>query len=99
MHESLESHCIALYVNAENVTYFDSFRVEHIPKAIRKFLGTKNVSISICRIQEYYFIVYRWFCVGFFDFMLKRKSLLQYANLISPNEYKKNDKIIVNYSQ
>ena len=24
-YESIETHCIALYVNAENVTYFDTF--------------------------------------------------------------------------
>ena len=27
--ESTETHWIGLYVNGENVTYFDSFRVEH----------------------------------------------------------------------
>ena len=35
-----------------------------------------------------------YFCIGFIDFMLKRKSLLEYANLFSPNEYENNDKII-----
>ena len=29
-------HWIALYVNAENVTHFNSFRVEHVPKEILK---------------------------------------------------------------
>ena len=31
-HESIGTHWIALYVNAKNGTYFDSFGVEHIPK-------------------------------------------------------------------
>ena len=31
-YESIGTHWIALYVNAENVTYFDSFKVKHIPK-------------------------------------------------------------------
>ena len=35
-----------------------------------------------------------YFCIGFVDFMLKGKSLLEYTNLFLPNEYKKNDKII-----
>ena len=30
-HESIRTHWIALYVNDNNVTYFDSFGVEHIP--------------------------------------------------------------------
>ena len=31
-YESIETHWIALYVNADNVTKFDSFGFEHIPK-------------------------------------------------------------------
>ena len=38
-----------------------------------------------------------YFCVGFNDFMLKVKSLLDYTNLFSPNDYEKNDKIIIKY--
>ena len=30
--ESIGTHWIALYLNAENLTYFDSFAVEHMPK-------------------------------------------------------------------
>ena len=30
-----------MYVNAENVTYFDSFGVEHIPKEIEHLLELK----------------------------------------------------------
>ena len=40
-----------------------------------------------------------YFCIEFINFMLKGKSLLEYANLFSPNEYKKNDKIILKYLQ
>ena len=35
-YESIGTHWIALYVNAENVTNFDSFWMEHIPKGIKK---------------------------------------------------------------
>ena len=40
-----------------------------------------------------------YFCIGFIDFMLKGKSLLAHTNLFSPNEYKKNEKIILKYFQ
>ena len=33
-----------------------------------------------------------YFCIGFIDFMLKGKSLLDYTNLFYPNDYEKNDK-------
>ena len=53
LYESLGSHWITLYVNAENITYFDSFRVEHIPKEIRRLIGNKNIITNIYRIQAY----------------------------------------------
>ena len=31
-YKSIRTHWLLLYVNADNVTYFDSFGVEHIPK-------------------------------------------------------------------
>ena len=40
--QSIGTHWIALYVNAENVTYFNNFGVEHIPEEIKKFIGNKN---------------------------------------------------------
>ena len=40
----------------------------------------------------------RYFFIGFIDFMLRGKSLLEYTNLFSPNEYKNND-ILLKYFQ
>ena len=40
-----------------------------------------------------------YFCIGFIDFMLKDKSWLDYKNLFSANDYKKNDRIILKYFQ
>ena len=59
----------------------------------------KNIATNICRIQAYDSIMCRYFCIGFIDFMLKGKSLLEYTNLFSPDDYEKNDKIILKYFQ
>ena len=37
----------------------------------------------------------RYFCIGFIDFMLKVKTLLDYINLFSFNDYEQNDKTIL----
>ena len=79
-YESIETYWIVLYINPKNVTYFVSFGVEHIPKDIRKFFGNKNIITNIYRIQAYDSIMCGYFCLGFIDFMLKGKSLLQYTN-------------------
>ena len=41
----------------------------------------------------------RYFCIGFINFMLNGKSLLEYTNIFSPNKYEKNDKLILEYFQ
>ena len=42
---------MALYVNGDNVTHFDNFGVEHIPKDIKKFVENKNITTNVYRIQ------------------------------------------------
>ena len=54
----------------------------------------KNIITNIYRIQANDSIMCGYFCTGFIDFILKGKSLLDYTNLFSPNEYEKNDEII-----
>ena len=56
---------------------------------------------SIYRIQAFALIIFWYFCIciGFIDFMLEAKSLLEYTNLFSPSEYKKNEKMILKYFQ
>ena len=89
------THWIALHGNAGNVTYFDSFGVEHIPKEIGKLIVNEDITTNIYKIQAYNSIMCGYFCIGFIDFVLKVKSLIGKINLFSPNEYKKNYKIIL----
>ena len=70
----------SLYVNGNNVIYFDNFGVEHILKELKKFIRNENIITDIYRIQPYNFIMCRYFCIGFIDFILKGKSLLDYTN-------------------
>ena len=84
-------HWVAAYVKNNDITYFDSFGVEHIPKEIIKLINSpsqnKNIMTNIFRIQTYDSIMCGYFCIGFFDFMFKRKSLTEYTNLFSPNDF------------
>ena len=41
--KSIGTHWISLYVNGNNIVYFDSFQVEHIPKEIEKLMRNKNI--------------------------------------------------------
>ena len=94
-YSDIGTHWVALYV-VNNVTHLDSFGVEHIPKEIKAFINNKNIT-NIFRIQTCDSIMCGYFCIGFIDFMLAGKTLTEYTNLFSPNNFKKNDDIILNY--
>ena len=54
----------------------------------------KEIKASIFRIQAYDSIMCGYFCIEFINYMLKGKTLLDYTNLFSPNDFKKNDQVI-----
>ena len=77
-----------MYVKINDVSYFDSFGVEHIPKEIRTFIRNKNIKANIFRIQAYDSIICGYFCIGFIDFMLAGNILTEFTNLFSPNNFR-----------
>ena len=86
-YSDIGTHWVALYVHNDDVTYFDSFGVEHIPKEIKAFINNKNIITNIFRIQAYDSIMCGYFCIGFIDFMLAGKTLTDFTNLFSPNNF------------
>ena len=90
------THWIALYLKNNDVTYFDSLGVEHLPKEIKAFINNKNIKTNIFKIQTYDSIMWGYFCIGFINFMFKGNSLTEYTNLFSPNAFKKNNDTILN---
>ena len=63
-YSDIGTHWVALYVDGANdVTYFDSFGVEHIPKEIRTFIVNKTIKTNIFRIQAYDSITCGYFCI------------------------------------
>ena len=91
-HEDVGTHWIALYVKNNEITYFDSFSVEHVPKEI--FIGHKNIKTKIFRIQAHYSIMCGYFCIEFIDFMFAGRSLIDFTSLFSPYDFKKDDVIL-----
>ena len=104
-YSDIGTHWIALYLKNNDITYFDSFGVEHVLKEIKAFINrpsssalqNRNIKTNIFRIQAYDSIMCGYFCTGFINFMFKGKSLTEYTNLFSPNDFKKNDNTILNY--
>ena len=70
-YKSIWTHWVALNVNAKNVIYFDSFGIEHIPI----FIGKKNITKNVYRIQAYNLIMCEYFCIVFIDFMCQKVKI------------------------
>ena len=67
---------IALYVKNNEVIYFNSFGVEHVPREIKKIIGHKNKKTNVFRIQADNSIMCGYFYIGF-------------IGLFSPYDFKK----------
>ena len=95
------THWIALFCNKNEIVYFDSFGVEHVPKEIKEFIeefrGNKNIKPNIFRLQVNNSVMCGYFCIGYIDFMLAGKKLTDYTRLFSPHDFKKDDDIILSY--
>ena len=91
------THWIDLHAKNNEVIYFDSFGVEHVPKEIKRFIGHKDIKTNIFRIEAYKSIMCGYFCIGFIDFMFANKPLIDFTSLFSPYDFEKNDKIILKY--
>ena len=95
-YSDIRTHWIALYALNNNVTYFDSFGVKYIPKEIKKSIDKSTVITNIFRIQAYDSVMYGYFCIRFINSILAGKTLTDFINLLSPNNFKNNDDIILN---
>ena len=99
------THSMALFCNRNEIVYFDSFDVEHIPKEIKEFIDrplssasqNKNIKANIFRLQANHSVMCGYFYIGFIDFMLAGKKLSDYTTLFSPRDFKKNADIILPY--
>ena len=84
-YSDIGTYSVALYAQNNDVPYFDSFGVEHIPKEGKTFVDNKT---NTFRIQAYDSIVCGYFCIEVIDFMLAGKTLTDFINLFSPNNFK-----------
>ena len=90
-------HWASLFTDRNTAVCFFSFGTEYIPEEVLSKIKDKLTTHIIFRIQDNDFIICDFYCIAFIKYMLARKTLLEYTNLFSPNDYKKNGKIINNY--
>ena len=55
------------------------------------------MTTNICRIKSYEVVMSSYICIGFINFMLNNKRLVDFTNLFFLNYFLKNDKLILEY--
>ena len=88
------THGIDLFCNRNEIVYFNSFGVEHVPEEIKEFIRDKT---NIFRVQANDSVMCGYFCIEFTDFMLAGKKMTDYTNLFSPRDFKENDITVLSY--
>ena len=51
-YSDIGTHWVAFYVHNDDITYFDSFGIEHISKEIEAFINNKKIKTNIFRIKH-----------------------------------------------
>ena len=78
------THWIALFCKRNEIVYFDSFVVEHVPEEIKEFIENKNIKANTFRVEANNSIMCGYVCIGFVNFMLAGKKLTDFTSLFSP---------------
>ena len=93
-YSDIGTHWIAFYaLNLELNMSQNKFKTLLVIKILRDLRSQKNSF----RIQTYDSVISGYFCIGFFDFMLKGKSATNFFNIFSQNDLLKTDDIILKY--
>ena len=71
--------------------------MEYITQEVLNKIRDKSITHNILRIQDTKSIMCGYYCIAFIEYLFAGKTLLDYTNLFSPNDYRKNDKIRYKY--
>ena len=91
------THWVLLFINRNKAVYFYYFGIEYISQEVLNKIKGKLVTYNIFRIQDHESIMCGFYYIAVIEYILAGKTLLDYTNLLSLNDYKKNGKIINKY--
>ena len=92
--KSKGKHWVSLFFDRNTAVYFDSFGIEYSLQEILSKSKDKSITHNLFIIQDDDSIMCRLYCTAFMEKILAGKTLLDYTNLFSRSDYKKNNKII-----
>ena len=93
------THWVSLFIDRDAGPYFDSFGMEHISLEVLNKISDESTAHNIFRKEDNEWMNYVWiFLYRSYRIYACRKNFVRlYTNLFSPNDCKKNSKIIYKY--
>ena len=91
------THWVSLFIDRNTAVYFDSFGIEYIPLKVLNKIRDKSITHNTFKYRIMNLLWVDFIVSPSEKYILAGKTLLDYANLFSPNYSKKNDKIIYKY--
>ena len=86
---------VSLFIDRNTTAYFDPFGIEYIPQDVLKKIKDKSINHNIFRTETYDdSIICGFYCVTFIEIMIEGKTEVDNTNILSPNDYQKNDKLL-----
>ena len=71
----------------KTAVHSDSFRIEYIPQKVLDKIKDKSITHNIFRTQDNDSVMCGFYFITFIEYMLSGKTLLNYTNLFSMNEW------------
>ena len=84
---------MSLFIDRKMSVYFDSFGIEDVPQKVLNKIKDKSITHKIFRIPYDYSVMFGFYCIPLIEYLIVRKTWLDYTNLFLPNDYQKNDNI------
>ena len=81
-----------IHLQKQNLT-----EVKHISSEVLNKTKDKLINLNIFRIHSDESIMCEFYCIVFIEYIIAGKTLLDYTNLFSLNDYQKNDKVTYKY--
>ena len=78
---------ILLFIDRNLAVFLDSVGIQYIPPEVLNKI--KSITYNIFRIQDNESIMCGFYRIAFIEYMLAGKTLLDYTNLFSPNDYRR----------
>ena len=85
------THCTLLFFDRNITVYLEFFEIRYISQEVWSKMRDQSITRNVFRIKDNETIMCSFYNITLIEYILAGKTLQDYTNLFSLNDYKKND--------